>query len=218
MNSDQLTIESSETSVIDDEEEYKLDTEMNDAGAAILSHSPSKSLNLVPILDVDLNWLGGLQINERVPALQGILDIYKESPIKSALLTHLGYIDNAPSTIFPEIKDPKECRRRFFETYLPERIRKDRRRISEYRIAGDAAVMYAVQIAAAGVDLFQDEIVTKLIDLPKAVKFYKGDPEVFKNFGSMRSAEEFSAYARGIIVAKSATISPFERYLYVYSE
>jgi hypothetical protein len=218
MNSEQQTIEFAATSATRDEEKFGPESEQADTVSPIFSRSPSQDLNLAPILDVNLKWLGKLQIRDRVPALQGILDIYKDSPIKKALFTHLAYIDDAPSTIFPEIKDPKECRRRFFETYLPERIRKDRRRISEYRIAGDAAVMYAAQITAAGIDLFQDEIVTKLIDLPKAVKLYKGDPEVFKNFGSMKSAKNFNAYARGLIAAKSATLSPFERYLNAYSE
>jgi hypothetical protein len=217
MNSEQKTIEPAATSRIRYEEESEPDIEMNDARAPMLSHSHSKSLNLVPILDVDLNWLGRLQFNERVPALQGILDNFEESPIKIALLTHLGYIDDAPSTIFPEIKDPKECRRRFIEEYVPERIHKDRRRISEYRIAGDAAVIFAVQIKTAGIDLFQDEIVTKLIDLPKAVKFYKGSPEVFINLGLM-SAKIFHDYACGLTVTKSVALCPFERYLYVYTE
>ena len=113
MNSEQQPIESPEISVKHNEEESERDIEMNDAGAPILSHSPSKSLSLIPILDVDLNWLGQLPIIDRVPALQGVLDIFKESPIKVALLTHLAYIDDVPSRLFPEIKDPNERRRRF---------------------------------------------------------------------------------------------------------
>lgn len=202
--------------MIGDEEEYEPDNmEMKNTGALILNHSPLGSIDWVPILDVDLKWLGQLSIADRVPALQGILDNYKESPIKIALITHFAYIDDVPSTIFPEINDPKECRRRFIETYLPERIRKKRQRISEYRIAGDAAVMFASQITAAGIDLFQDEIVTKLISLPDAFKLYKGDPEVFKNLGSM-SAKIFHAYSRGLTDKKSVPLGSFERYLNAY--
>jgi hypothetical protein len=132
-------------------------------------------------------------------------------------VAHYAYIDDVPLSLFPELTDSKERRLRFFEVYLPERLRRDRRRISEYRAAGEAIYRFATQIDDAGIDLFQDKILTKLIDLPKAVKQYGDGPEVFRKLSSL-SAEAFHEYSRGVAVEDATSADPLRRYLDAYSQ
>jgi len=170
------------------------------------------SLLMEKILDVDVSWLGALQFQDRIPALAGILGQYRTTPIFIALCAHLAREDDIPGKLFPEQSDKGKA---FFEAYLPDRIRLDRRRLSDYRIGGAAAVQFRVELDAAGVDLFQDQIITKLIDLPKAVKLYGNKPEVFRSFVAM-SASDFSQYSRGVATEVTSQESPLERYLNVY--
>jgi len=172
-------------------------------------------LNMGSVLDVNLGWLGALQFQDRAPALQGILDQYKESLVSFALAAHYAYIDDVPLALFPELKDSKERRLRFFEVYLPERLRRSRQRISEYRAAGEAIYRFATKIDDVGIDLFQDKIITKLIDLPKAVIHHGDGPEVFQKLAFM-SAEAFHDYAQGLAEDGPESSNPLGRYLDAY--
>lgn len=183
-------------------------------GHPAIDHSPGP-LKADPVLDVDLGWLGRLQFEDRPKAMQGILDRYRRCEVVDALHAYLADIEDVTIQCFPEIKDQKERKKRYFEIHLPERIARQRQRLSEYRMAGRNAITYAEDIAAVGIDLFQDEIITKLIDLGYALKHHDNKPEVFNNLKVMGCAT-FHLYSRGKPYQLKTDSDPLRRYLDAY--
>lgn len=164
------------------------------------------------VFDADFSWLERLPYRERIPGVLAILEKYKTSPMVLAITLHFTDIDDLAREEYPELTSLSERRNRFLTVFMPKKTSWDRRRISEYRIAGDMAVKYAAKLQEAGADIFQDEILTKLLLLPKAIEKYADESQVLRNLVSM-SCRAFERYAQGDSESVSTVTFPFKEYI-----
>jgi hypothetical protein len=166
------------------------------------------------VFDGDFSWLDGLPNREKVPCLLSATERYKTSPVFHAVLLHYAEVDDLPRLKYPELSDPAERKRRFFDEFLPKRIAKSRPRLSEYRKVGATIDLYHQDLISAGVDLFHDDVFSNLLKLSDALKTHAhAKEEVFKNVGLMK-ARVFSKYAEGTLPEQLGILSTFEDYLH----
>ncbi len=165
------------------------------------------------VFDGDFGWLDGLPVREKVPSLLAATERYKTSPVFLSVLLHYADVDDLPRLKYPELGDPGERRNRFFDEYLPKHIANSRQRHSECRNVGAITVQYHKELEQAGVDIFHDDIFSKLLALPDAIKTHVCTAEVFKNFASMPS-RVFAKYSEGAVPGWHGALSTFEEYLY----
>ena len=172
-------------------------------------------LSIDKLLDSDFRWVEKLPYRDRVPAILSTIELHKTTPVYFAIGLHFAEVDDLARLKYPELASKSERQKLFLTEFLPRHVVWDRRRVSDYRIAGGAAVKYSSELDQAGVDIFQDEILTKLIELPRAIDQHTYKPEVFKYFAAM-SSRIFKKYAAGEITTWHACNSVFEEYLNEY--
>ncbi len=166
------------------------------------------------IFDGDFSWLDGLPDREKIPCLLAATERYKTSPVSNAVLLHYAEVDDLPRLQYPELSDPAERKKRFFDEYMPKRVSKSRQRLSDYRKVGSITIQHHKELMRAGVDIFHDDIFSNLLHLPDALKTHAHKTEeVFRNVGLMK-ARVFSKYAEGALPEWHGPLSIFEEYLY----
>lgn len=166
------------------------------------------------VFDGDFSWLEGLPTREKIPCLLAATERYKTSPVFQAVLLHYAEVDDLPRHKYPELSDPAERKKRFFDEFMPKRVARSRQRLSEYRKVGATMVQHHKELERAGVDIFHDDIFSNLLMLPSALKTHAhATEEVFKNVGSMK-ARVFSKFAEGTLPEWHGTLSSFEEYLH----
>jgi len=164
------------------------------------------------VFDGSFNWLSDLPYRERGPAILAALTPYRVSPIPTAIAFHYAELEDLPGQAFPDIKDKTERSKQYFEQYLPEVLSLDRRRLSELRTVAKTVIDYSSDLSKAGVNLFDADIIEKLLSLPKAIKRYGRVEQVFLNFAYMTS-RAFANYADGKISGCLHTTNQFKEYI-----
>jgi hypothetical protein len=167
------------------------------------------------LLDSDFLWVEKLPYRDRVPAILSTIERHKTTPVYFAIGLHFAEIDDLARLKYPELTNKSERQKLFLTEFMPRHVVRDRRRLSDYRIAGGAAVKYSSELDQVGVDIFQDEILTKLIELPRAIEQHGYKSEVFKKFAVMKS-RVFKKYAAGEIATWPTSNSTIEEYLNEY--
>lgn len=164
------------------------------------------------VFDGGFDWVSDLPYRERLPAILAALTPYRVSPIPTAIAFHYAEIEDLPGQAFPDIKDKAERSKRYFEQYLPEVLSLERRRLSELRIVAKTVIDYSSDLTSAGVNLFDADIIEKLLTLPKVIKRYGRVECVFLSFANMTS-RAFANYADGNSSGCLCSTNQFEEYI-----
>lgn len=168
------------------------------------------------VFDGDFSWMEGLPAREKIPCLLVATERHKTSPVFHAVLLYYEEVDDLSRLKYPELSDPAERKRRFFDEFMPKRVARSRQRLSEYRKVGAITVQYHSELVHAGIDIFRDDIFSNLLKLPDALKTHAhAKKQVFKNVVFMK-ARVFSKYAEGTLPERHGTLSTFEEYLNEY--
>jgi|GEM_PF-6814250 len=181
---------------------------------------PKEYLSLHQLLDLDFNPLRDSNEADKIGILERLLEKYKTSKIHTALAIYFCEKDKIYLQAYPgDLSSPTALRRKYYKERL-SRIMPSLKKetISDYRRAGEAAYNHAIGLDAAGVDIFKDEIIKKLLLLPMALQTYSpADTEVYRNFAKMNK-RAFGSYAHGKKSAQLNSKTALEQYVEVYDE
>jgi len=71
------------------------------------------------------------------------IEVYTTSPVFQAVLFNNEELDDLPRFKYPELSDPTERKRHFFDEFMPKRVIKSRQGLSEYRKVKAITVQYS---------------------------------------------------------------------------
>jgi hypothetical protein len=164
------------------------------------------------VLDLDFEFLEALPVEDRFPALLELSDSGRASWLETALILDAGdnpallemlWLDEAGQ---PGLQSPlgaghldarpSELRERYWNLAVPEFIKHDRRRASDYRTALLVLRRYHDELYQAGFDPYADGSFSNLLKVQKAIDTKGYSPEVFTAAATMKT-HIFAAYASG---------------------
>jgi hypothetical protein len=157
-------------------------------------------MSLLPtrkVLDLDFSFIDDLPVEDRFPALIEFSQYNQASWIEIAALVDAA--DNAilHEKVLPSSVDPTARRELFWETIVPDFIKKDRRRASDYRNALRILRQYGDDLDRAGFDPYAAGSFTNILRLPRAITNKSYCPEVFEAAAGM-DTRAFLAYSNGV--------------------
>lgn len=162
------------------------------------------------VLDLDFAFLDDLPVEDWFPALLSIsqreratwydvarvIDRTDNPSFLEALRKEA--LERPQSGGFPVAvpTDPALFKEWIWESFLPDYIRTDRRRISSYRVALRTLREYAQELDQAGFDPASDGAFTKLLLLPRALKCHAPASTVFDAMVRL-DTPPFATFAKG---------------------
>ena len=181
---------------------------------------PKEYLSLHQLLDLDFNPLRDSNEADKIGILERLLEKYKMSKIHTALAIYICEKDKIYLQAYPgDSSSPTALRRKYFKERFSRIMPSLKKQtISDYRRAGKAAYNHAIGLDAAGVDIFEEDIIKKLLLLPMALQTYaSADTEVYRNFAKMNK-QAFEPYEHGKGSAQLNSKTALERYVEVFDE